>query len=465
MKPGTARFAQYLCLTLLTAAYLAAETPSFFKGADLSSLPELESTGVTYSHGGVEEDALIILKNHGFNSIRLRLWHTPEDPWCTLEQTILMGQRIKAAGLHFLLDIHYSDWWADPGSQTPPANWSDLEIDPLVDSVYAYTHNVLATLMAHDAGPDMVQIGNEIGCGMLWPMGAVCGENDTPDQWQKLANLLNAGSQAVRDAGDDSIQVMIHDFRGGDASGASWFYTHLDDYDVDYDVIGLSYYPWWHGSLADLAANMGNLAYYHEKPVNVVETAYPWTLEWSDNRHNIIGSEEQLLPEYPATPGGQLAFLEDLLDRIQSTWNGYGLGLYYWEPAWIPGTEAGTPWENLAIFDFQGEALPALTAFQEPVSSLHLAETPGVSLKVFPNPSNGSTTIEFKLDQIGKAALSIYSIQGNLVATHTLSGEPGTLQTWYWPHLDQKGNPVSSGVYLLQARDSQVHGKKLLVLK
>lgn len=456
-----------LVIVLLTGGVsLQGEDLSFYRGADISSLPELESDSVLFRDNSITDDALSILKMHGINSIRIRLWHTPDEPWNGLNKTLEMAQRIKNAGLHFLLDIHYSDWWADPAHQTPPSVWDALTVDEMADSVYNYTSHVMSSLLNVGALPDMVQIGNEIGCGMLWPLGAVCGENDTAEQWQNLAGFINAGVQAVADAAGDSVQIMIHDFRGGDASGALWFYSHLDEYGVEYDVIGLSYYPWWHGDLSDLAANMGNLAYTFEKPVVVVETAYPWTLAWNDNTNNIVGSEDQLLSGYPATPAGQAQFLSDLMDRVEDVWGGYGSGVYYWEPAWTSGASSGSPWENLALFDFEGGALEGLRVFQEPVGVSN-AEPVNKSneLIAFPNPSNGMTRISFKLDDIGRNHLRIHTIEGREVLTRAFNGTPNSRLSWEWNQTSNSGQIIPSGLYILSQQGGGSSSRKVLIIK
>ena len=391
-----------------------------------------------------------------------------DDVWNNLSKTIQLAQRVKAEGLHFLLDIHYSDWWADPGSQTPPAAWTGLNAEQMTDSVYAYTFNLVTELQNAAALPDMVQIGNEIGCGMLWPFGAICGSNNTPQQWQNLADFLNAGSQAVHDAAGDSIQIMIHDFRGGDASGAMWFFSGLDEYNVSYDIIGLSYYPWWHGSLSELSVNMGNMAYVMEKPVVVVETAYPWTLAWNDNNNNVIGLEEQLLEGYPATPEGQLAFLADLSERIENVWGGYGAGLYYWEPAWISGGESGSPWENLALFDFQGGVLPAAQAFTPPTSVVHgrNSDIDARDLQIIPNPSNAHSQIQYRLGASGKAEVHVLSIEGKLLFQTDIRGKAHSEVRTGWNHTNLQGIKVPTGVYIVRIESGlDMISSKLLIIK
>ncbi len=332
------------------------------RGADVSHLNRLESHYATFTDNGAENDALTILHNHGVNWIRLRLWHTPATGYNNLPRTIQMAKRIRELGMSFLLDIHYSDTWADPGRQTKPAAWSNLEFDVLADSVRAYTDYVVSSLKEEGATPQMVQVGNEIRPGMLWPDGRVGGSYD--HQWPQLAELLNAGIEGLRAATteDDSVEVMIHIHSGGDVSGSRWFYDNLAAHGVDFDVIGLSFYPWWHGELSDLEANVNALAARYDKDIVVVETAYPWTLGWGDNENNIVGLPGHLHTGFPASVDGQRRFIDSLYAVLQRAPDGRGRGVVYWEPTHIPAPGFGSPWENLALFDFEGELLASANA-------------------------------------------------------------------------------------------------------
>jgi arabinogalactan endo-1,4-beta-galactosidase len=362
-----------LCLVCAAAADPPGGTdapPSaieFIKGADVSSLQEVENHGGVFRENGSKRDLLDILKHHGFNYARLRIWNNSEAGYCGLDSTLVMAARVNAKGLRLLLDFHYSDTWADPGKQTKPASWVGLDFDALKDSMYAYTHRVIARLKAQNTLPDMVQIGNEMTCGMLWDDGRVCGAFDTQRQWENLAELISEGIRAVHDAsGDsDSVRIVIHIDRGGDTGGSEWFFDHLLAHGVDFDVIGLSYYPWWHGTLAELGANLDTLALRYGRDIIVAETAYPWTLAWHDNVDNIVGLPGQLLPGYPASPDGQERFLEDLIGLVARTPEGRGLGIFYWEPGYISSPGMGSPWENMTLFDFKGNVLPSIYAFQE----------------------------------------------------------------------------------------------------
>jgi beta-galactosidase len=238
-------------------------------GADISFLPQNEARGTKYSDNGVEKDAIQILADHGINYIRLRIFNNPAAPggysrqgFCDLENTKKMAKRIKAAGLKFLLDFHYSDTWADPEKQFKPSAWKDLPFNLLRDSVERYTKNVLLALKDQGTLPDMVQIGNEINHGILWPDGHI-GHLDS------LAQLIDAGIKGTKAVGD--IPVMLHVALGGQHDECKFFFDNMIRRGIRFDVIGLSYYPKWHATLADLRDNMLRLANTYPQDIIVVE--------------------------------------------------------------------------------------------------------------------------------------------------------------------------------------------------
>ncbi len=247
-------------------------------GADISWLPEIENRAGRFSRGpggvfenGEKVDAIELLKRHGFNYIRLRIFVNPENPkgyspgigFCGLDSTLSMARRVKAAGLKLLLDFHYSDYWADPQQQNIPLAWAEADYPALQDSMRTYTARVLRALEAQGTLPDMVQVGNEINHGLLWPVGHI----DQPDQ---LAGLLRAGVDGV-EAVDPAIPVMMHIALGGQNAEARFWLDNMLARGVRFDIIGLSYYPRWHGTLEDLNANLHDLAGRYHKPLNVVE--------------------------------------------------------------------------------------------------------------------------------------------------------------------------------------------------
>jgi arabinogalactan endo-1,4-beta-galactosidase len=333
---------------------------------------EIETEGGTYQEDGRERDILDILKDAGVNSARLRIWNEPDFDYCNPGKTLQMAKRIKDKGLHFLLDFHYSDYWADPSKQRMPKAWEKLSFPELTEAVRTFTRDVVAGLKKQGTLPDMVQIGNEITNGMLWERGRVDGEWNTQEQWRKLAELIRAGVRGLREALDDSdeVAVMIHIDRGGDNAGSRYFFDRLVQLNVEFDTIGLSYYSWWHGTLEDLAYNLNDLAQRYGKEIVVVEAAYPWTLTPPDDQPLIFNTEEWLYPGYAPSPEGQAAWLRKLMDTIRSTSDGRGIGLYYWEPCWIPSKPQWSVghennWSNLTLFDYTGNKLPSLDAFKD----------------------------------------------------------------------------------------------------
>jgi arabinogalactan endo-1,4-beta-galactosidase len=341
------------------------------RGVDISSLPKVEDHGgVFYNDRGQQQDLFQILADHGVNYVRLKLWHTPASGYNSLERVKAMAQRIKAADMGFLLDMHYSDTWADPGKQYKPAAWSDLDYDQLEAAVYDYTKEVVVELRGQGTDPDIVQIGNEIASGLLWNEGKLDGSSD---QFERLAGLLKAGIVGVKDS-ESSAKIMLHLDRGGDNGLYRWWFDGVIAQGVEFDFIGLSFYGYWHGELADLSGNLDDLAHRYHKELFLVETAYPYTLQDQDGFGNLIGREDQLAAGYPATVAGQTAWLRDLMRVVADAPEGLGKGVFYWEPAWLglPGCgwdpknpASGNEWENQALFDFDGRALSSLDVFLE----------------------------------------------------------------------------------------------------
>ncbi len=240
-------------------------------GADISFLPELEARGMKFSDNGVEKDAIQILKDHGLNYVRLRIFndpardsgYSPKKGFCDLANTKKMAKRVKDAGMKLLLDFHYSDYWADPGKQYKPAAWRKLSFEELKKAVYDYTKDVIQQLKDQGTTPDMVQIGNEINHGIIWPDGNVA-------NFDGLAQLVSAGTAATK-AVDPNIQMMLHVALGGQNDETVFFVNNMMARGVYFDVIGLSYYPKWHGTLDDLRDNIDDLVLRYGKDIVVVE--------------------------------------------------------------------------------------------------------------------------------------------------------------------------------------------------
>ena len=332
-----------------------------FVGYDISALERIEEAGGTFRDtDGQAGDALHILRSHGAALFRLRVFVDPnhtEVQVNDLPYTRRMAARVKASGARLLLDLHYSDTWADPGRQTTPKAWAGLDIDSLELRVESYTAEVVTRLRQDGSLPDIVQVGNEIDSGMLWPLGRVGGSDDTPTQWSRLTRLLQAGIRGVRDALEpgDSVRIMLHYSQGGSVSGTRWFFDHVTAAGVPFDLIGLSYYPWWHGTPADLRANLEDAAKRYGKDIVVVETSYPWR----------TGGWETMVTDpsvmrWPTTPAGQAQYLKDLLAVVDQVPDGHGLGVVWWYPeaVRVPGLFI---WGggSLSLFDAGGKLLPA----------------------------------------------------------------------------------------------------------
>jgi arabinogalactan endo-1,4-beta-galactosidase len=335
-------------------------------GADVSSLKKSVDLGGAYAdEAGTPGEALDILQAHGLNYIRLRVWVDPPDGYHDKAELLAMAQQAASRGFKVLVDFHYSDAWADPGKQNKPAAWKDLDFEQLKQAVYDHTFDVCNSLKAQGTPPAMVQIGNEINAGMLWPDGRT-------EHWDNLAALLKEGYRAAKEC-SPTTQVMLHIAEGGDNALAQWWFGQALEREVPFDLIGISYYPYWHGTLADLEHNANDLATRYGKDLVVVETAFPFTPDDNDGFGNII--HDQVVPGYDFTPLGQKKFLTDLMAIVRAVPNGHGLGLFYWEPTWtaVPGNgwdpadpSSGNGWENQALFDFNNRALPALSLFQNP---------------------------------------------------------------------------------------------------
>jgi arabinogalactan endo-1,4-beta-galactosidase len=340
-------------------------TASMFLGGDISALERIEQAGGVFRDAGQPDDAITILRAHGSSGFRLRLFVNPnyeEVQVNDLDYTVRMASRIKAAGAKLLLDFHYSDTWADPGHQVTPAAWAALDFDSLEQQVEIYSTGVITRLKQAGTLPDIVQVGNEIDAGMLWPLGRVGTGYDTPQQWDQFTRLLKAGIRGVRAAlgAGDSVRIMLQYSQGGSSGGTQWFFDHMDAYGVPYDLIGLSYYPWWHGTLADLRANLRATALRYGRDVMVVETSYPWRAGgWENMATNLTAMT------WPVSPQGQAQFLRDVLGAVGAVPNDHGAGVIWWYPEAIavPGLFV---WGggSLTLFDASGNVLPAAADFE-----------------------------------------------------------------------------------------------------
>lgn len=326
---------------------LTIQAQDFAIGADLSFLKAAEEKGFQFKEDGKAKPGLEIFKDHGYNWIRLRLFHTPTELPNNLDYTIALAQEAKKLGFKFLLDFHYSDTWADPGKQFTPKAWEKKSLDELVIALHDYSRDVMVKFNEAGVPPDMVQPGNEIINGMLWPTGKL------PENWEQFTLLLRAGIAGIY-AGckpESRPPVMIQIDQGGNKENTKYFFDKMNEYGVEFDIIGQSYYPWWHGSLLDLRENMNFMAKEYKKPIMLVEVAYC-----------AEPAEYTTKPgPFPETPEGQREFLEAVTEIVLQTPDNLGVGVMWWEPATAGLGHVGAR----DFFDEEGNVLPVIYVFDK----------------------------------------------------------------------------------------------------
>jgi arabinogalactan endo-1,4-beta-galactosidase len=340
----------FLAIIILQTTLRSAWGGDFAFGADLSFLKQAEDNGMVFKDRTNALPGLQIFRNHDYNWIRLRLFvepvgnHLPNN----LAYTLAEAKEAKRHGYKFLLDLHYASTWADPGKQPTPEAWKDLSHPERVKKVFEYSRDSIMAFRDEGVMPDMVQIGNEITHGMLWPDGRL------PDHWDNFADYVRAGIKGVH-AGSGNLpvpRIMIHIDQGGSMAKTKYFFDNLNRYDVQYDVIGFSYYPWWQGALTDLRDNLAFTSNRYHKDIIVVETAY----HWRTNHETADRSEP-----FPETPEGQRDFLDAVAGVVMNTPGGLGKGVFWWEPA--VGGHSGLV--SRSFFDEDGNSLPVLDAFDK----------------------------------------------------------------------------------------------------
>lgn len=363
----------------------------YIKGMDLSTLLELERLGAAYYDEGEKTDILEIMKRYDVDTIRIRLWNDPYsengEPYGAggndLQTTLEIARRVTNAGLGVLLNFHYSDFWADPGKQIKPKAWQDYDVEELENAVYKYTVEVMKIFREEKVNLTMVQVGNELTNGLLWP------EGKTPN-YENIARFVNSGIRGVR-AVDEEVPIMIHLDNGGNNELYRTWFDEFVKRGEEFQVIGMSYYPFWHGTLDMLQYNMNDIAKRYGKDIVIVEVSMGYTMEDYQQYEKLEAGQrkgyatkpelvEQL--DYPMTRQGQADFMKDLLERIHNVEGGKGKGFFWWEPAWLPvpgsgwATEAslrymndpgpcGNEWANQALFDYDGNVLPALEVIRD----------------------------------------------------------------------------------------------------
>lgn len=328
-------------------------------GADVSTLQRSIDLGLPYyDASGNQDEALDILADRGVNYVRLRVWNNPASGYNNATKVLAFARTVKAKGLKLLVDFHYSDTWADPGTQTKPAAWSSHGISQLQTDVYDYTYSVCSALKAQGTTPDSVQIGNEINVGMLWNDGKVVNSDFT-----NLSLLLKAGYNATK-ACNSSTQVIIHTADADSDTNARWFYDGIKAQGVSWDITGLSYYCMWHGTLANLYNVITDMRTRYGKPVIIAETAFPFTADNADSTSNSVTSAT--CEGISTSWSGQATEFT----WVQNTARNAGaIGVFYWEPTWYGANAgngwdptnfatSGNGWDNMAVFNWTGHINP-----------------------------------------------------------------------------------------------------------
>ena len=329
----------------------------FIKGMDLSTLLELERCGAKYYDHGKERDILDIMRDYDVDTIRLRLWNDPYsetgEPYgagCNdLAETIAIGKKVSDAGFGVLLNFHYSDFWADPGKQIKPKAWKDFDADQLEQAVYEFTEDSLRKVLEAGVNVTMIQVGNEVTNGLLWPEGL-------KPNYDNIARFISSGIRACR-AIKPEIPLMIHLDNGGNNEMYRDWFDHYMERGEDFDYIGLSYYPFWHGTTENLTSVLKNVASTYKKDVMVAETSWAYTLDDGDDDSNTVPSKVTAdnLKKYDISPQGQADEIRAVAEAVNNIGDNDGdgendgLGVFYWEPAWVPVGSGGK--DNAELVD------------------------------------------------------------------------------------------------------------------
>jgi len=362
-------------------------------GIDVSTYLEEEEHGAKYFDGDKRIDPLNAFKANGVDIMRIRVWVSPYgengEPYlagnCDEDNFYKLALLAQSKGYEVLLDIHYSDFWVDPGKQTIPKSWRGQDFKQLKTTVYTYTQHLLRTAKERGIRLWGVQVGNEITNGMLWPIGKLTDSGTYPRAgYDNLIAFLKAGVKACREE-CPSAKIIIHLERSYDVAVYDEFFTQLQAAGLDFDVIGYSYYPYWHGGFAQFFANV-EMCKKFKKELMVMEVSYVFTLEdyiKEESAHLVISEENAYkLPykqAYPFTPQGQAEFTKDFLKLCRE----HGIAaVFWWEPLWIPGDglcwaseaaqnyigETGkstrNEWANQCLFDYSGKKLPAFDEYK-----------------------------------------------------------------------------------------------------
>ncbi len=361
-------------------------------GIDVSTYLEELDHGAKYYRGNTEIDPLDAFVDNGVDYMRIRVWNDPKSPDgvpylagnCDIENYVKLGRLAKSKGYKLLMDLHYSDFWADPGKQMIPKAWVGYGIDRMVDAVYAFTKECLETAVREGVAPTLIQVGNEITNGILWPIGKL--EIDGKrGNYANFCRLIDAGCRACREVTPEA-RIILHLERSNDKVVYREFFTEMAKAGIDYDIIGASYYPYWHGTPDELFENL-NACRAFGKEIMIMELGYGFTYRGyilgGEERRLVIDAKRSNIPgitdKYPISPEGQAQFVKMIMSKARE--NNIG-GVFYWEPLWLPGegicwaSEAGqsyiheegkstsNEWANQCLFDYEGRILPAFDEFK-----------------------------------------------------------------------------------------------------
>ena len=417
------------CLIFLGFTFQQSLRAQFVKGADIGWLDQMEATGYKfYDSTGTQKNCLQILKDYEINTVRLRVWVNPSNDkingQCSKNEVVTMALRAKEMGMRVMIDFHYSDSWADPAKQTKPAAWAGHSFAELLTDVYNHTFEVLDTLKKSGVIPAWAQIGNEIIGGMLWPDGST-------NNWPQLAQLLNQGYSAAK-AVDSSIQVIVHIDQGNDNSRCRYFYDRAKTNGVKYDIIGLSYYPFWLGTdytvtIDDLGNNLKDMVTRYGKPVMIVEVG---------GEYNKVQNTYNLLVA--------------VLEKVRAVLNNKGLGVIYWEP------EGEKSWSGYSLSCWGSDHKPtsAMNAFRTHGTGLNMIPGPA-DFNLYPNPCYGGLLNFDFSNPAGNHDIRIFDLDGRLVRQQNISGlllEPLSLE-------------LRPGMYLVNVDSGKKLGVERLVVR
>lgn len=401
----------------------------FVKGADIGWLSQMESDGYAFHDTtGIQAECLDILQSRQINTARLRVWVNPSDDkingHCNKKEVADMALRAKNLGMRLMIDFHYSDSWADPGKQTKPAAWSSHDFSQLLKDVYDHTYDILDTLKSIGATPAWVQIGNEISGGMLWPDGST-------SNWSQLARLLNKGYDAAK-AVDSTIKVVIHLNNGHDNSLFRWFFDNAINQGVNFDIIGMSYYPYWEGhdytaTINELGNNLNDMASRYGKEVIVAETG---------------GVYDQVQTTYD--------MLVAVIKKVAAVPGKKGLGVIYWEP------EGEKSWSGYSLSCWQAGGMPtrALNAFLYDVTTGEDEIINNVDIKIYPNPSpDGRFSVDLT-GSYGSSVIRIITADGRLMSEQMVQNQA----------VIDLSTRLEAGIYFLQVTNpGQTCIQKLII--